>query len=177
MIASHPANPKRECVLQDWVLSLSFMQQSVLLTVIRGPDAVSGSHVAKTILRWYRRCILKMAFGHFVAPTVDFKGGGSFTGPLSLSPYGTIEEAVNVYFKSVDGLPHHFQMHLMHAAQIIGEHHPDNIEEDAIKKSFWQRFYSRYVQSLHLCPETRESMDKRLGDDVSTWLSADCEKL
>ena len=54
------------CVLQDWVLELTMMQQSVLIAAVRGPDGIAKNHVAKLLLRWYRRCILKSAFDQAV---------------------------------------------------------------------------------------------------------------
>jgi len=37
------------------------MQQSVLLTAVRGPDGLPKYHSSKYLLRWYRRCILLSA--------------------------------------------------------------------------------------------------------------------
>ena len=45
-----------KCVLQPWVLNLTYMQQSVLITSVRGPDGIRKDHVAKLLLRWLRRC-------------------------------------------------------------------------------------------------------------------------
>lgn len=39
---------ERRSVLQDWVTSLSFMQQSVLIAAMRGPDGVEKMHKSKT---------------------------------------------------------------------------------------------------------------------------------
>ena len=44
-------------VLQPWVSGLTFMQQTVLLTAIRGPDGVPKYGPTKMLLRWFRRCI------------------------------------------------------------------------------------------------------------------------
>jgi hypothetical protein len=46
-------------VVRDWVAALSLMQQSVLLTAIRGPDGVPKYHPSKYIVRWYRRAVLR----------------------------------------------------------------------------------------------------------------------
>ncbi|SDF30085.1 hypothetical protein SAMN04488105_116128 [Salipiger thiooxidans] len=57
-----------------------------------------------------------------------------FTGPsYSWSPAIPHEESWTVhmqpvfdrYLQSLDELPHHFQLHFMHAAEIIGYKHPD----------------------------------------------------
>jgi hypothetical protein len=39
-------------VTQDWVNNLTFMQQSVLLSAIRGPDGFAKFHKAKPLIRW-----------------------------------------------------------------------------------------------------------------------------
>ena len=49
-------------VLQDWVMNLTFMQQSVLLTSLRAPDGIRKDHPVKVLCRWLRRCILISAF-------------------------------------------------------------------------------------------------------------------
>ena len=70
-----------KCVLQPWVLNLTYMQQSVLITSVRGPDGIRKDHVAKLLLRWLRRCFLVSAFdGRALTDPVE-QGGGSFTGP------------------------------------------------------------------------------------------------
>jgi hypothetical protein len=152
-------------VIQNWVQELTLMQQSVLLTAIRGPDGVAKEHPAKEVLRWYRRCILLGAFEHNVFATPYEGGGGSFTG----SAVRDIDVIAAHYFKSVDELPHHFQMHLMHAAEIVGYKHPVKST-----RHWWERFYFTYVNALHLYPETEADMDRRLGDSESRWRAAEC---
>ena len=159
-------------VTQEWMHELTLMQQAVLLTAIRGPDGIHKDHVAKVILRWYRRCILITAFeGWSLGGTVDDahkKGGGSFTGPCDPEVHGTLLEVVDGYLKSVDEVPHHFQLHLMHAAEILGYKHPH--EET---REWWRWFYVRLVRDAHLNPETEEQMDSRLGDNRKQWLDAE----
>lgn len=71
----------RGSVLQDWVQGLPMMQQTVLLTAVRGPDGLPKYHATKWVLRWYRRCILLSAMdGRVLADPVE-PNGGSFTGP------------------------------------------------------------------------------------------------
>lgn len=45
-------------VTQEWVHRLPFMQQTVLLTAVRGPDGIRKYHPCKDLLRWFRRCTL-----------------------------------------------------------------------------------------------------------------------
>ena len=43
------ANKHNISVTQFWVHELTFMQQSVLLTAIRGPDGLPKDHISKTL--------------------------------------------------------------------------------------------------------------------------------
>lgn len=153
-------------VLQDWVHGLSFMQQSVLIAAVRGPDGVKKDHVAKVLCRWLRRSFLISAFDGRALTMPDEPGGGSFTGPLV--GFESIDDAVSEYLRTVDELPHHFQLHLMHAAQILGYKHPDEWT-----RSRWRWTYERLVNDLHLLPESEEAMDRRLGDVEHNWRAAE----
>ena len=72
---------------------------------------------------------------------------------------------VNDYLRSVDALPHHYQMHFMHAVEILGYKHP---RVDV--RLFWNRLYLRLVNDFHLHPETEAELDERLGDTRAGWL-------
>jgi hypothetical protein len=71
---------------------------------------------------------------------------------------------VSQYLQCVDELPHHFQLHFMHAVEIIGLKHPDELI-----RMWWHGVYERLVHDLHLWPETEEQMDARLGDEIAGW--------
>jgi hypothetical protein len=163
--------------LQYWVCELTIMQQSVLMAAVRGPDTIPKNHVAKLLLRWYRRCILLSAFDRRVLTNPYEPVGGSFTGPSIGAPIGQFEKAdeslywyhvmqekVSDYLTTVDELPHHFQLHFMHAAEILGYKHPDDVI-----RAWWQETYQRLVNDMHLFPETEEQMDTRLGDKEKDW--------
>lgn len=151
----------RGSVLQDWVHELSYMQQTVLITATRGPDGLSKDHIAKVLLRWYRRCFLISAFEGKVLSDPNQPGGGSFMGPCTKA---SINDVVDEYLRSVDEVPHYFQLHLMHAAEILGYKHPD-----ILIRKFWYKVYFRIVRDAHLCPESEVAMDKRLGDNEENW--------
>lgn len=169
-------------VLQPWVDGLSMMQQTVLLTAIRGPDGLPKYHTVKFLLRWYRRCILYSALDKCILTDPCDKRGGSFTGPGNIPPlvddgngglkdmeYSSWEEAmefnVKNYIAGLDEVPHHFQLYLIHAIEILGYKHPD------IRiRSWWHKLYIRLVHDMHLFPESKELMDKRLGDTKEGWL-------
>lgn len=159
-------------VVQSWVSRLPMMQQTVLLTAVRGPDGLPKYHPAKYVLRWYRRCILLSALdGKVLTDPVD-QNGGSFTGPStggSSDPSEwapLMDDRVTDYLRSLDEVPHHFQMHLMHAVEILGYKHP--VPQI---RAWWHAVYVRLVHDMHLWPETEDQLDARLGDSREGWLA------
>lgn len=148
-------------VLQGWLEGLTLMQQSVLLTAIRGADTVPKYHISKYLLRWYRRCILVSAFERCVITDPHDPRGGSFTGPIGSD---SLDDVASAYLKSVDEMPHHFHLHLVHAAEILGYKHPD-LEI----RHWWNEFYNAAVRDMHLHPETETELDRRLGDNLEQW--------
>ncbi len=162
---------ERASVIQEWVTALPMMQQTVLLTAVRGPDGLPKYHPTKFVLRWYRRCVLLSALdGVILADPVD-PNGGSFTGP-SLDPLSDqdwparMDSRVTDYLRALDEVPHHFQVHLMHAVEILGYKHPDEHTRD-----WWHQVYIRIVHDMHLWPETEDQLDQRLGDSREGWLA------
>lgn len=160
-------------VTQKWLNKIPMMQQTVLLTAIRGPDGITKYGPAKMLLRWYRRCILLSAMDGKVLTGPCAEGGGSFTGPsFAASAPDSIfwdegmEPLVDDYIRALDGIPRHFQAHFMHGAEILGYKHPD---EDT--RSWWNQLYIRLVHDLHLHPESEAELDSRLGDSRSGWLA------
>lgn len=159
-------------VLQPWVEALPLMQQTTLLTAIRGPDGNPKYAVPKMLLRWYRRCVLISALDGVVLDTPFDERGGSFTGPSNIGIVGVTHwryamiKHVTDYIRELDGIPAHFQRHFMHAIQILGYKHPD----EAIRE-FWHGTYQRLVNELHLQPESELDMDARLSDNQQQWLA------
>lgn len=160
-------------VTQLWVNELTWMQQSVLLAAIRGPDGqpkYGGG--AKMLLRWYRRCVLLSAMDGKVLTNPYDPSGGSFTGPSLENDdpeepwYERMQVHVHDYMRQLDMLPHHYQMHFMHAVEIVGYKHPDHEV-----RLFWNLLYLRLVNDLHLWPETEKQLDERLGDNRQGWLA------
>jgi hypothetical protein len=159
----------RSSVLQAWVERLTYMQQSVLLAAIRGPDGITKNHVSKVLLRWFRRCILLSAFEGRILETPYEPGGGSFTGPCNYPDAGvteSIDMAFYDYMRELDLVPHHFQLHFLHAAEILGYKHPD-----LQIRGWWINVYLKLVSDMHLLPESEEEMDRRLGDNEQAWRS------
>lgn len=159
-------------VTQAWTHGLSMMQQTVLLTAIRGPDGLPKYGCVKMLLRWFRRCVVFSAMDRMVLASPLREGGGSFTGPSvdwrkTCGVWQTdMDEIVSEYLRSLDAVPHHFQMHFMHAVEILGYKHPV-----ADVRQWWGEVYLRLVNDLHLHPETEAEMDDRLGDSRSGWLA------
>lgn len=156
---------------QEWVVKLPIMQQSVLFAAVRAPDGVRKDHPVKVMMRWYRRCVLMLAFEQRRVLEPYWPGGGSFTGPLTaqiMEEFGLddLDDIRGLYLRYVDELPHHFQLHLMHAAEIVGYKH----DVERVRK-WWLEFYRMIVQDAHLFPETEDIMDHRLSDDGRAWQS------
>lgn len=158
-------------VLQDWVEDLTYMQQSVLIAAVRAPDGLPKNHPVKVIMRWYRRCVLLSAFDGTAILNPHSLGGGSFTGPFTEEHAKAMgiegqpfSEVRKVYLAHVDEMPHHFQLHMMHAAQIVGYKH-----SDLEVRRWWNEFYLMIVNDAHLFPESEELMDSRLGDNETQW--------
>lgn len=170
-------------VQQEWVLRIPMMQQSVLFAAIRAPDGLRKDHPIKVLMRWFRRCTLLSAFDKRALTDPFEPGGGSFTGPfehhhavaafpgLNIPPsmWGTVrqnyfDEMRKVYLRHVDEMPHHFQLHFMHAAQIVGVHH-----SNADIRSWWWDFYLMIVNDAHLHPESPSEMNQRLSDNCDAW--------
>lgn len=167
-----PTNTEGRSVMQDWVHKLTFMQQSVLIASVRGPDGIRKDHPVKVLYRYLRRSFMICAFDGKIRLSPYEPGGGSFTGPLNLHGTGEgeghLDKYVEIYLRHVDEIPHHAQLHFMHAAEILGYKHPDG---DV--RGFWRAMYLAIVNDAHLRPEPEEVMDKRLGDVEKQWRDAE----
>jgi AraC-like DNA-binding protein len=147
-----------------WTEELTFMQQAVLIASVRGPDGIRKDHPVKVLCRWLRRSFMKSAFLHIEMPDPYTSDGGSFMGPCKSEEVRDLDHAVELYLRTIDELPHHFQLHLMHAAEILGYKHPNEFT-----RNWWHQFYLSIVNDAHLFPESEEQMDTRLGDSEKGW--------
>lgn len=136
---------------------LPLQQQSVLFLAARGPDGIAKVHACKPVVRAYRATVLVAAkrgrLLHWGEKADSF---------MSLDRFADDELwefDMENFFATVDSLPHHYYMHLMHGAEILGYQHPDRRFRDR-----WCYFYIDCCRDLHLMPETCEAMRSRLND-------------
>jgi hypothetical protein len=142
-------------VQPDWCLNLPLQQQSVLLLAARGPDGIPKPHPCKDVQRAYRGTVLVAA-----ARQRTLHWGEKADSFMSLDGLaGDWDLIVKRFFESVDELPHHFVMHLLHGAEILGYHHPDRRFRER-----WLWFYFEGCNDMHVQPETQEQLDERLND-------------
>jgi hypothetical protein len=144
-------------VQPDWCRTLPIQQQSVLLLAARGPDGIAKVHPCKPVVIAYRACVLVAA--KYGRSLVWGERADSFMSLDVFASDAAWEEAVHLFFDHHDALAKHYVVHLMHGVQILGYKHPIyRIRER------WLALYLRFVDMLHLCPETEAAMDLRLGD-------------
>ena len=136
-------------VLKPWVGALTIQAQGALLSAIRGPDGAHKNDPAKAIVRAFRATVVHNAKNP--GPGDVFMGDG--TGVCS-------DEEVDLFFASIDQQPHHWYLHFIHVAEILGYTHPN----EEIRR-FWNGFYLRAVEGLHLSPEPVAVMFERLRRD------------
>lgn len=136
-------------VVQKWLSNdnISWKQQTVVLSSLRGCDGQSKYDISKKFTRKLRNVILHNA----ATETTSF-----------MRDEMTLED-VREFAEDCDKYPIHFVMHLCHACEVIGFKHPN--EEI---QTWFHNAYLTIVDALHLKPETQEECDFRLRDGVNT---------
>lgn len=134
-------------VIKPWVHSLSWKEQTVVLSALRGCDSVGKNDISKKIVRRIRGAVL-----HNAGPD------GSEFMDCNIS-----EEEIYGFCKNIDAYPVHFLLHLIHASEVIGYTCSDKTEA-----GFFKGFYFRMVDAFHMVPESAGDMHKRLADGVET---------
>lgn len=137
----------KKSVVQDWVMSASFKQQTVLLSALRGCDGKNKEDISKFITRQFRGVILHNA---------DQSSG--FMHNKELSHFSQMFDKV---LKDIDSYPVHFVLHLIHAFEVVGFYHDD----PEIRECF-KGLYEKSCQTFHMLPETKEMFDIRLSDNI-----------
>ncbi len=141
---------KKESVVQDWISYLPFTQQAVLLVALRGPDGMTKWNGCKKMTFFIRGVILHAAY-----PNYDDSYPESFC--FMRCDYNNFNTDLQQFFREVDEMPHHYLMHTLHAAQIIGYKHPD-----PYIASLFGEMYLKGCKDFHMNAESVEDMDKRL---------------
>jgi hypothetical protein len=129
-------------VIQDWMGELSWKQQSVILSSLRGPD-LSRPVAVKKLNRWLRGITQNNA-----DPSTEYMK------EIILPDIEDLKEEVGYCTM-------HYFTHLMHALEIIGYKHPDKSVRE-----IGEKYYLGLVDFVHLNPETANQMEKRLEDKV-----------
>lgn len=138
----------QEFALHDWIAELPFTQQAVLMSATRGADGLQKDTPSKRIVAYIRGVCIKPAY----------EWDGTNDNSYMWGDYSVFEQHAGVFFSDVDSLPHHFFMHLIHAAEIIGYNHPNlTVREN------WIMFYKYACKSFHMLPETIEQLNFRLN--------------
>lgn len=154
----------RVCVFQDWIFDLSMQQQSVLVLACRGPDGVGKFHPTKKLVTHYRASVLRAAY---LGRPMRVDEGDNTTF-MTLKRFSDDEYWALVakhWFAHVDEIPHHYYMHILHGAEIIGYKHPEELF-----RTRWAQFYFTACNDLHMNPETEAQLDLRLNDwDQEFW--------
>src|SRR5690349_10008639 len=111
-----PKKELKESVLHDWVHTLPFQMQALLLTAMRGPDENNKFNAAKAIIRYLRGVVIKPAGNWRGENDNDFMWGDYEE---------KFDQFCTEFWQDHDEYPHHFIMHLIHCAEVVGYEHPD----------------------------------------------------
>jgi hypothetical protein len=139
-------------VIKAWVheSGMSLKQQTVLLAgCLRGCDGQSKDDVSKKIFKQMRSEVLLNA----ATPTTSFMSENSTVS----------EDMLKAFVRDKDKYPMHFLMHFVHAIELLGFYHPDEM-----RRSYYCKLYAQFVGSLHLNPETKAQNEYRLRDGVDS---------
>jgi hypothetical protein len=128
-------------------MSLGLRHQGVLLNACRGCDTAPKEDSSKALVRVYRSHVLNCHCGD---PAKSVSYIEAVTAEELFRRMGLVEGDFDHY-------PFHYVTHLIHAAEILGYYHPSRTAS-----GLWQGFYYRMVRKLHLRPESKEDLDKRL---------------
>lgn len=144
-------------VQPKWMKELTLQQQSVLFLAGRGPDNIEKNHPCKNVHRAYRATIF-IAAKHGKKEMELGEAGDSFMSLYRFSNH-LWNEDIKDFIDSIDSLPLHYVMHIMHGAQILFYKHPDDFF-----KFKWGELYITLVNNFHLKRESEREMDERLCD-------------
>lgn len=142
-------------ILREWVSALGLRHQGLILTAIRGCDDVPREDSSKWLTRFYRACVLRAHCG-------DPNQARSFM--VWTDDPGVFWANASPFIRSHDHYPHHFLMHLLHAAEVVGYKMPRSLQQQ-----WWQTFYVQLAGKFHLGAESEADLDRRLNADEQTF--------
>lgn len=141
-------------VLQPWVSELPLREQGTLLTIVRGCDLEPKQWTSTGVSYSPGRRLTAYLRWCFMVPA-DVREVDSQEGAFMMSkpPYP---------FKPAEfgHLPQHWYSHAMHALEVIVVRHPVEYVQDRATE-----MYNSMAVNLHLNPETRTQMIRRLSED------------
>ncbi len=134
---------------------------------MRGPDENNKYNAAKAIIRYLRGVVCKPAGDWDGTNNNDFMWGEYTKNVEQSHQHQKLPDRIDNVFKSYadnfwqdhDEYPHHFIMHLVHCAEVVGYYHPDKTV-----RSHWKQFYLDAVKAFHMNPETMLELESRLND-------------
>lgn len=134
-------------VIQAWVFELPWKEQTVMLLALRGCDNSAKHDAGKEVTRAMRGVVLHNAnkVTSFIRPDLHM-----------------------LDMDRCEGLPVHWMMHTIHAAEVIGYRHPDMDTRRA-----WHAWYLDAIHKLHVQPESMEAMQLRLKGENGPQLDWD----
>lgn len=141
-------------VLQDWVMELPLREQGTLMTAVRGCDFEAKVWTSTGVSYSPGRRLTAFIRWCFMNPA-DIREVDSEEGAFMMStppdPFKPSE---------FGHLPQHWYSHAMHALEVIGVRHP--IQDTRFKA---RELYTSMVHNMHLQPEFKNDMIKRLSED------------
>jgi hypothetical protein len=146
----------QKSIVREWVASLPARMQGTLLTAIRGADTSPREAAVKTLARMYRATVIHGLNDEPLTflMIIDYDHEGFRR---------EVQAMMNAVASDHDALPHHYLMHLIHAAQIVGEFHPH-----FHCRAMWAGFYVRMCRKMHMTPETLAELRARLEEPNET---------
>lgn len=141
------------CVLQDWVIHLPRRFQGALVVALRGCDLTRKPFdkrqrcPERDLTAYLRFLVLNPADPR----EVDVPGAFFASHP----------PAYHWKASEFGHYPEHWYSHLMHAFQVVGYEHPQELSH----RNWAHDIYLTFVHNLHLRPEGRRDMWQRLCED------------
>lgn len=141
-------------MLRNWVQALPLREQGVLLSGMRGCDLTP-----KVPLDSPERQLVSYLRYVVCVPHDESEVGGAPGAYMQHDPPETWTPSEFGHY------PQHWYAHIMHAFQVVGYRHPDQRTRDCAEV-----IYRRFVHSLHLRPESFDTMVARLAEERSVEL-------